>query len=281
MGYNPAVFALQLEELLIREGVRLLYDARFSDVVMEDGTITHIVAETSSGTAAVACGAVVDATGDAAVCAVSGEETVSLDTNVRAGWFYYLQDGTLKLRCMSDPFTPDGTPSPSVPRGYSGCDPFDVTRMVIDSNRLIEEELGRIRADHPEAEVELIRPPSIPSFRMTRRLAGTTVISEAGRQNGAEDTVAWCGDWRTPGPVYPVQYGILHGPKVRNLLTAGRCVSAEGRAWDVFRVIPVCTLTGEIAGTACALSRGSGDLRFLDCGKLRAALEKAGNITSL
>jgi hypothetical protein len=61
-------------------------------------------------------------------------------------------------------------------------------------------------------------------------------------------------DWRKPGYVWEVPYGTLVPQKVKGLLTAGRCISSVGDAWEVTRVIPAAALTGEAAGTAAALS---------------------------
>ncbi len=49
--------------------------------------------ENKSGRTAVACHSVVDASGDADICYLAGEETESLDSNVLCGWFYHLDQG--------------------------------------------------------------------------------------------------------------------------------------------------------------------------------------------
>jgi len=49
-------------------------------------------------------------------------------------------------------------------------------------------------------------------------------------------------------------YGSILPQKVENLLVAGRCISAEEEAMGQLRLIPVCSATGEAAGTAAALA---------------------------
>jgi hypothetical protein len=49
-------------------------------------------------------------------------------------------------------------------------------------------------------------------------------------------------------------YGSILPQKVENLLVAGRCISAEEEAMGQLRLIPVCSATGEAAGTAGALA---------------------------
>ncbi len=92
-GFNPDGYVLALEELLLREGVRILYDTRVCAALRDGDRVTHLAVENKSGRTAVACGAVVDATGDADVCFLAGEPTVSIDANVAGGWFYTVQDG--------------------------------------------------------------------------------------------------------------------------------------------------------------------------------------------
>jgi len=38
------------------------------------------------------------------------------------------------------------------------------------------------------------------------------------------------------------------------VIAAGRCISTDGDAWEIFRTIPAAAMTGEAAGTAAALS---------------------------
>ena len=54
-------------------------------------------------------------------------------------------------------------------------------------------------------------------------------------------------------------------------------VSADGWAWDVTRVIPVCALTGQAAGTAAALmAREDVAAARLSMDELQAALQAQG-----
>ena len=64
---------------------------------------------------------------------------------------------------------------------------------------------------------------------------------------------------RTDGAVYELPYRTLYGKKIKNLATAGRSISVDDSLWDLTRVIPVCALSGEAAGTAAALSKNFGE----------------------
>lgn len=54
--------------------------------------------------------------------------------------------------------------------------------------------------------------------------------------------------------MWEVPYGTLLPRGVKGLLAAGRCISSEGDAWQVTRVIPPAALTGQVAGLAAALA---------------------------
>ena len=65
----------------------------------------------------------------------------------------------------------------------------------------------------------------------------------------------------------------LYGSKVKNLITAGRNISACDAMWDVTRVISVCAVTGEAAGVAAAMTD---DFRTLSVAKLQKKLTDNG-----
>jgi len=58
----------------------------------------------------------------------------------------------------------------------------------------------------------------------------------------------------TTGRYFQVPYGCLVPPKVKNLLVAGRCVSGDKVSHCAMRNMMACTVTGQGAGTAAAVS---------------------------
>ena len=88
-----------------------------------------------------------------------------------------------------------------------------------------------------------------------------------------ESSIGLAGDWRRPGPVWETPFGALVPEKTGGVFTAGRCIGATGLAWEIYRVIPACAMTGEAAGIAAALCAGSGqDTRELAAGKVQEIL---------
>ena len=67
--------------------------------------------------------------------------------------------------------------------------------------------------------------------------------------------------WRArveAGDYYHIRYGCLVARDVRNLLMAGRCLSADHKAQASLRIQQTCMATGEGAGVAAALSLADG-----------------------
>ena len=72
-------------------------------------------------------------------------------------------------------------------------------------------------------------------------------------------------------------YGSILPQRVENLIVAGRCISAEEDAMGQLRLIPVCSATGEAAGTAAALAiHNEVSPRKLDVSLLQKTLGEQG-----
>ncbi|MFA7256573.1 MAG: FAD-dependent oxidoreductase [Kiritimatiellales bacterium] len=272
--FNPAAYMLALEEILIESGVELFYDTRFCDVRREGTRITHVIVENKSGRSALAGSVFIDATGDADVCVCSGEETVSLESNVITGWFYTLTQGELKLHKLSKKYSPiAGTENAEGPF-FRGDDAEHVTKHILQTRALLRNRLAEFRASHLPQDTQVLMPAMIACFRMTRRLAGGFTLAGSHMHQWFDDTIGLTGDWRQPGPVFAIPFRCLQAMRNSNLLVAGRCISVDNTAWDVLRAIPPCVVTGEAAGTAAALaaSHAHGDIRMIDFGALKKQL---------
>ncbi len=276
--FNAASFMLEIESLVLETGVVLRYDTRFCDVLKQDGQIRAVIVENKDGRSAIACRAVVDATGDADVCAQAGERTHSLNTNVRCGWHYYFDGAELRLVYFTKRYHNHGRPMPGSGRGYAGDIAEDVTAQVIDSRRLFRAQIEDRKQETGNRAIYMLQMPSIPTFRMTRRLRGAFELAEEDEHRSFEDTIGLTGDWRKRGPVYHLPLRSLIAVNTANLITAGRCISVGDTAWDITRAIPTCAVTGEAAGTAAALASAQtgGNLFELDILALQTRLARQG-----
>ncbi|MFC1582008.1 FAD-dependent oxidoreductase [Planctomycetota bacterium] len=274
--FNPASLILALEELVLKNGITLMYDTRFCDVRLSRKRITHIIIENKSGRSAIKTQYAVDASGDADVCAAAGEPTVSLDTNVTAAWYYTADGENLKLHSLSDPFNanPESVPS-RVRKTFAGDQAEGVTAMLISQRGMVRKHLRRLRKEQPDRAINPVCLPNFPSFRMTRRHKGVFELTEAQDREFFEDTIGMIGHWRKKGPVFCLPFRSLTAVRTANLLTAGRCISVDNSACDITRVIPACAVSGQAAGMAAALALQSGrSLKNLDIPVLQKRLKE-------
>ena len=278
--FNPGFYSLLLEKWILAAGVHLLYDTVVCEVRRRRGKITHVVVENKSGRRAIACRTVVDATGDADICHLAGEETETSNANVAASWFYYLKDGVAHISLTSNAFHDKLDPTKLSCRHYDGTDAEQVTQQVLESHELILRDSAQYAAKNPGSAVEPFYIPSIPCFRATRRLVGEQSMLESDMYKWFDDTVGLTGDWRRRGPVFAITMRMLRGVANANLLAAGRCYSMDTSTWDCGRVIPTCAITGEAAGLAAAIAalRKNGNVRAIGIKAFQAKMRRNGNL---
>jgi hypothetical protein len=269
--YNPQLFALEAEALLLKEGVRILYGTSVCSVAVEDQRLNAVVIENKSGRSAIRVGAVIDCTGDADICAMSGEETALYGPgNILAAWHYYVNQDGYRLRIMGASDLP-GTEELLHDGTFQGIDGQELSNVTLLSHRQILREVVS-----KQSQTGCYMPVTIattPQVRMTRRLSGQYTASLTDERAHLSDSVGLFGNWKKRGPVYPLSYHSLHGNKIHNLLVAGRCISADDGMWDMTRVIPVCALSGQAAGTAAAMTH---DFPNMDITALQDKLQQAG-----
>jgi hypothetical protein len=276
--FNPAAYMLSLEKLVVDSGVTVLYDTRLCAVRKEGSRISHIIIENKSGRTALISHVVVDATGDADVCVLAGEKTVSIDSNVLAGWFYTISDGELRLHPLSNKYDPyAGTECAQGPF-FRGDSADEVTDHILQTRAKIRQVLAEMQARNPADDPQLLMPATMACFRMTRRLDASFALAEKHMHKWFPDTIGMTGDWRKSGPVYAIPFACLRGVENQNLVAAGRCISVDNTAWDALRAIPPCVVTGEAAGTAAALAahHTDGDVHALSCDSLQDQLQQQG-----
>lgn len=268
--YNPSLFALAAEQLLLENGVEILYGAQVCDAVVTDGKIEALMIETRSGRSAIKAKSVVDASGDGVVCRVAGENTAVFgQQNILAAWYYTAGRDGLKLHPLGAADEPDRHKSQKdlelERKRYPGLSGENLSQFTLDAHKaLLEEYLAHGK---PDVDYDLALIPGIPQIRMTRRIAGVTELDEPDGDVRYEDSIGLIGNWRRRGPVYEIPFSCLYGKKIVNLITAGRCISTTDTMWDQTRVIPACAVTGEAAGLAAAMTDNFAALPVLDLQK--------------
>jgi hypothetical protein len=263
--FNPHLFALNAEALLLDLGVTILYGTLACAVKKDGDMITHVVIENKSGRSAISVQSVIDCTGDADVCWLAGAKTaLHAKGNGLASWYYYYANGEVKLKMFGladlppskvkvkgdDPYNNIKVASLTATR-FSGVDGAELSDAVIEAHGKMYEDILKFR-ENDESYVP-VTISTIPLVRMSRRLVGAYTMDDTENRVNMKDSIGLTGDWRKRGPAYELPFGLLYGAEVRNLLAAGRDISVTDAMWDITRVIPPCAVTGEAAGTAAAL----------------------------
>ena len=276
--FNPNLFAIDMEQLLLKSGVKILYGTVAVNAYKKDGFVNYVVFENKSGRFAIAPKGVIDATGDCDIakflslpCELNG------DKNPLASWYYNFAKGKVNLNTLgvcdnSDEKQQNGAKVQSLSnRRFSGLDGEELSEMTQLSHKsLLNDYIKRCETD-PDYDVVTIA--TIPQIRMTRRLLGQYVLREIDNHKEFSDSLGLISDWRKRGPVFEIPLGSLYNKQIKNFAAAGRCMSAAGAMWDIARVIPCCAVTGQAAGTALAVCP---DLTKIDIAKLQQTLKQNG-----
>ena len=275
--YNAQLFAILAEQLLLENGVDILYGSYVVDAKVEDKRIKCLYVENKSGRTEYHIKAVVDATGD---CDVAWFAKAPTDTfkqgNVLAAWYYYANEKGYNLQMLGASDIPEeekkGKESkPLVNRRFTGLDGKELSEMMCLSHKTTLEHWLKKRETNPGAVISTIA--TTPQIRMTRKLVGEYVLEHTEEHKYFEDSIGMVSNWKKRGPVYEVPFRTLYSKEMKNLIVAGRCTSVNETLWDVMRVIPCCSVTGQAAGTAAAMTD---DFSTIDVAVLQSKLKQNG-----
>jgi len=276
--YNPHLFAILVEQQLVKEGVEILYGSYAVAADRKGDRIDSVIIENKSGRQAIRAASVVDATGDCDIAWFAGAPTAEFrQGNVLAAWYYFLGQSGYNLQMLGACDVPEEEKTEEnqvellVPDRFLGLDGDEISRIVMASHASTLNDIKKKRREDPSLVPTIIA--SIPQIRMTRRIAGEYTLHESEKHTYFADSVGMIANWRKRGPVYEVPFSTLYSKEVKNLITAGRCTSVTDGMWDLMRVIPCCAVTGQAAGTAAAMTD---DFSTLDVSALQAQLQKDG-----
>ena len=259
--YSPQIFALQLTDLLHREGVQLLFDCIASTPVMEGGHCKGVIVDSKSGREFIPAKIVIDTTGDCDILYRAGVPTrqggnfftywakaITLEScrkAAEAGNIRYAFGGRNGgTSALSGKGHPEGMPL------FTGTTVDNVTDYLLKNQLLMLQKLSK---EDPKSR-EVITLPTMCQFRETRCIIGDHVFVDTDCYKHYDTSIAAICDFTRRDRVYEVPYGALCKAGYDNLLTGGRSASAEGFGWDVLRVIPPAIVTGEAAGYAASVA---------------------------
>jgi len=189
------------------------------------------------------------------------------------------------------------------PASGNPTDERELTRRTLETRARIPKYLDYYRKHVPGFEnVYVTRCADEIGIRESRRIRGryTFTLDDMVSERRFDDAIGhgfWCLDIHDPrgsgattweegsrihialpkGHNYQIPFGILVPEKVKNLLVAGRCVSATHEGIASLRIQSACMVMGQAAGTACAMAvrqgKAPGDV---DITELQNLLRKQG-----
>lgn len=278
VDFNPQLFAIDAEQLLLKDGVEILYGTYVSGCTVENEKITHVILECKGGRQAIRVTSCVDASGDLDLGTAAGVPSVTFKQgNLMAAWFYSCDRSGYDLQVVGYCDTPDeekektGKNETAGHKRYLGLENKEITELTVDSHAAVMNTFLKKRAKDDSFVPVTIA--TIPQLRMTRHIDGEYTLATEEMHTRFEDSIGMVSDWRKRGPVYEVPFRTLYNHAVKNLVTAGRVTACTEGLWDVLRVIPCCSVTGEAAGIAAALTD---DFSALDVSLLQEKLREQG-----
>lgn len=278
--FSPTFLALALDGYVREAGVRILFDTRATYPVMDGHQCRGILVENVNGREFYPAKVVIDATGDATIAYRAG-----IPCEVGDNYLSYVvhdfdmasvskcsetQDLVRFRRWKNSGSDLAGAGHPAGMKLFHGDSAEELTEFVLTGKQKMLSKYAESKKD----ERDIMALPSMPQFRKIRHIIGKKVF--LGTEDGqlCSDPIGVTGDFRYAGRHYCIPYSTLYHPDYPNLLAAGRIISSAGDGWEITRVIPVCALTGQAAGTAAALAlRYGGDVRTLPYAHLLTSLK--------
>lgn len=173
-------------------------------------------------------------------------------------------------------------------------DPWAITDAMMLGRRKAAAYLDALRDLRPStfSTGHLVKTAPMLGVRDSRRITGDYVLTgddwrarrtfddEIGRNcyyidiHGSTKPAQRYGRGESHG----IPYRCLTPRGLRNVLTAGRCISADGEVYGSTRIMPCCLVTGEAAGMAAKLAIDSArcDVHKVDVARLRRRLKEEG-----
>ena len=168
-------------------------------------------------------------------------------------------------------------------------DVWDLTKAEIEGRKRVMWAVNALKKYTPGFKKARLRTiGSSLGTRESRKIIGEYNITEQDIKNEArfEDSIGICPEFidgygiailPTTGRYFQVPYGIILPKKVENLLVAGRCVAGDKISHAATRQMVCCTVTGQGAGVAAAVSiKDNVTCRQVDISKVQKALKKQG-----
>ncbi len=199
------------------------------------------------------------------------------DVNIESYWGNYTDAGEITSFNAVHMFDIDPT------------DVWDLTKAEIEGRKRVMMAIKALKKYTPGFKKARLRTIGASvGTRESRKIIGEYNITEHDVKNEArfEDSIGICPEFidgygvailPTTGRYFHVPYGIILPQKVENLLVVGRCVAGDKISHAATRQIVCCTVTGQGAGVAAAMSvKDNVTCRQVNISKVQMILKEQG-----
>ena len=172
---------------------------------------------------------------------------------------------------------------------YDGTDVWDLTQAEMDGRYQALQAIKALNRFVPGFETATLRTYGMTlGVRDTRKIIGRYELTEYDVRNQGrfEDSIGIFPEFidgygvlvlPTTGRYFQVPYGALVPHKIDNLLVAGRCISGDKISHASVRNMMCCTVTGQGAGVAAAMSvKRDVTSAEIDISPIQAELKRQG-----
>jgi len=172
-------------------------------------------------------------------------------------------------------------------RGFDCTNVWDLTKAEIEGRKRVIMAINALKKYTPGFKKARLRTiGSSLGTRESRKIIGEYILTEDDVRNEArfEDSIGICPEFidgyglaimPTTGRYFHVPYNIMLPRQVDNLLVVGRCVAGDKISHAATRQMASCTVTGQGAGVAAAISiKDDVTCRQVDIPKVQEALKK-------
>lgn len=308
---DPEILKCVLNDMIEEAGVKLFLHSWGTRAIVEKNEVQGVIFESKSGRQAILAKVVIDATGDGDLLVSAGAEfNRNINPNLRIstvavvfrlGNVDTVKHGEFRKtqaekddELMAELVNQGGFPFPMrsahddvmwISNWVPGLDVLNVedltqAEVVIRKKMLITYDFFKKNVPGFEKSFILDTAPQTGT-RGSRRVIGEYVVREQDWREGRtyDDTIAVLPQQHKAfSPEHPhmhIPFRSLVPQKVENLLVAGRSFSSDDVVNNEFNLIPHCTLFGQAAGTAAALSVKSGvKVRNVNISELKQSLIK-------
>ena len=283
--FNMVSFICALDEIMVNEGVNLLFDTVCTDVIMENGVCKGVIVENKGGRSFYGCKQLIDVTGDLDLFKRAGAPCKdglnwlsfwALSTNLdRMKECIEKNDIQQLLNINMLGTDRDGITNPPGVRRYTVESGDEVTKFITRGRAYLTEYLKKM----DKTKEMVLQVPAQAQYRTTRYLDSEYILSDKDKSVRHEDSVGCAWTFREGGFFIEIPYRTMKVKGFSNMLTAGRTIGSVGMACEVSRLIAPGAVSGEAAGTAASMAIEKGiDVNDLDISELQRELVNAGGI---